>query len=160
MSVELVRVDFRLIHGQVITRWVPQLSINEVVVIDTDLSNDEFMRKVFHMAIPQNVNLRILNIKEAVESQKNGEYEKNRVLLLFKNIDELTKAIDEGLILDKVQVGGLGGGPGRKAVSNAITLDQEDANKLLSLEKKGIEIYFQTTPDYPLESLEKVLSRM
>lgn len=160
MSVELVRVDFRLIHGQVITRWVPQLSINEVVIIDTDLSNDEFMKQVFHMAIPQNVNLRILNIKEAVKSQKNDEYEKNRVLLLFKNINELVKAVDEGLILDEVQIGGLGGGPGRKAVSNAITLDQEDANKLLSLEKEGIEIYFQTTPDYPLESLEKVLKRM
>lgn len=160
MSVELVRVDFRLIHGQVITRWVPQLSINEIVVIDSDLCNDEFMKQVFHMAVPQNVSLRILNISEAVKSQKDGEYEKNRTLLLFKNIDELVKAVDEGLALDKVQIGGLGGGPGRKAVSNAITLDQEDANRLLDLEKEGIEVYFQTTPDYPLENLERVLKRM
>ena len=60
----------------------------------------------------------------------------------------------------KVQIGGLGGGPGRKAVNNAITLDRNDADTLLDLEKKGIEIYFQTTPDYPSETLQKAVSKL
>ena len=42
MSIELTRVDFRLIHGQVITRWLTQCQINEIVTIDTALSKDAY----------------------------------------------------------------------------------------------------------------------
>lgn len=160
MSVELTRVDFRLIHGQVITRWLTQCQITEIVTIDTALSKDAFMQEVFKMAAPKGVKITIVDIEKAVELQKSGAFEKNRVMLLFKGVDELSKAVTAGLKLEKVQIGGLGGGPGRKAVNNAITLDRNDADTLLDLEKKGIEIYFQTTPDYPSETLQKAVSKL
>lgn len=160
MSIELTRVDFRLIHGQVITRWLTQCQITEIVTIDTALSKDAFMQEVFKMAAPKGVKITIVDIEKAVELQKNGAFEKNRVMLLFKGVDELSKAVAAGLKLEKVQIGGLGGGPGRKAVNNAITLDRKDADTLLDLEKKSVEIYFQTTPDYPSETLQKAVSKL
>lgn len=160
MSVELTRVDFRLIHGQVITRWLTQCQITEIVTIDTALSKDAFMQEVFKMAAPKGVKITIVDIDKAVELQKSGAFEKNRVMLLFKGVDELSKAVTAGLKLEKIQIGGLGGGPGRKAVNNAITLDRKDADTLLDLEKKGVEIYFQTTPDYPSETLQKAVSKL
>ena len=150
MSIELTRVDFRLIHGQVITRWLTQCQINEIVTIDTALSKDAFMQEVFKMAAPKGVKITIVNVEDAVKRQQEGAFDKNRVMVLFK----------AGLKLEKVQIGGLGGGPGRKAVNNAITLDRADADTLLELEKMGIEIYFQTTPDYPSETLQKAVAKL
>jgi D-glucosaminate PTS system EIIB component len=160
MSVVLTRVDFRLIHGQVITRWLRQCEINEIVTVDTELSKDEFMQDVFKMAAPKGVKIRILSVEEAVKAEQNGELEKNRVLLLFKSVQELDNAVRVGLKLEEVQIGGLGGGPGRKAVNNAITLDRKDADTLLALEKMGISIYLQTTPDYPSETLQKAVAKL
>lgn len=160
MSIALTRVDFRLIHGQVITRWVTQKEINEIVTIDTALSKDTFMQEVFKMAAPKGIKITIVSIEDAVSKQANGYFDKNRVMILFKNVQELEAAIKAGLKLSEVQIGGLGGAAGRKAVHNAITLDQTDADVLLGLEKEGITIYFQTTPDYPSESLQKVLTRL
>lgn len=160
MSIELTRVDFRLIHGQVITRWLTQCQINEIVTIDTALSQDMFMQEVFKMAAPKGVKITIIDIEKAIKLQQEGAFEKNRVMILFKGVSELSKAIKAGLKLEKVQIGGLGGGPGRKAVNNAITLDREDADALLELEKMGTEIYFQTTPDYPSESLQKAVAKL
>ena len=57
MSIALTRVDFRLIHGQVITRWLTQCQINEIVTIDTTLSKDAFMQDVFKMAAPKGVKI-------------------------------------------------------------------------------------------------------
>ena len=57
MSIELTRVDFRLIHGQVITRWLTQCQINEIVTIDNDLNKDPFMQEVFKMAAPKGVKI-------------------------------------------------------------------------------------------------------
>lgn len=156
MSIELTRVDFRLIHGQVITRWLTQCQINEIVTIDTALSKDAFMQEVFKMAAPKGVKITIVNVEDAVKRQQEGAFDKNRVMVLFKGVAELNAAVQAGLKLEKVQIGGLGGGPGRKAVNNAITLDRADADTLLELEKMGIEIYFQTTPDYPSETLQKL----
>ncbi len=160
MSIELTRVDFRLIHGQVITRWLTQCQINEIVTIDTALSQDMFMQEVFKMAAPKGVKITIIDIEKAIKLQQEGAFEKNRVMILFKGVSELSKAIKAGLKLEKVQIGGLGGGPGRKAVNNAITLDRADADALLELEKMGTEIYFQTTPDYPSESLQKAVAKL
>ncbi|MEG0274354.1 MAG: PTS sugar transporter subunit IIB [Longicatena sp.] len=160
MGIELTRVDFRLIHGQVITRWLTQCQINEIVTIDTALSNDMFMQEVFKMAAPKGVKITIVAVEQAVKLQQEGAFDKNRVMVLFKGVNELNNAVEAGLKLDKVQIGGLGGGPGRKAVNNAITLDRADADVLLGLEAKGIEIYFQTTPDYPSETLQKAVAKL
>ena len=160
MSIELTRVDFRLIHGQVITRWLTQCQVNEIVTIDTALSKDAFMQEVFKMAAPKGVKITIVNVEDAVKRQQEGAFDKNRVMVLFKGVAELNAAVQAGLKLEKVQIGGLGGGPGRKAVNNAITLDRSDADTLLELEKMGIEIYFQTTPDYPSETLQKAVAKL
>ena len=160
MSIELTRVDFRLIHGQVITRWLTQCQINEIVTIDTALSKDALMQEVFKMAAPKGVKITIVNVEDAVKRQQEGAFDKNRVMVLFKGVAELNAAVQAGLKLEKVQIGGLGGGPGRKAVNNAITLDRADADTLLELEKMGIEIYFQTTPDYPSETLQKAVAKL
>ena len=160
MSIALTRVDFRLIHGQVITRWLTQCQINEIVTIDTTLSKDAFMQDVFKMAAPKGVKIKILDIPTAVQQQQEGAFDKNRVMVLFKNVQELHAACTAGLKLEEVQIGGLGGGPGRKAVNNAITLDRTDADLLLDLQKDGINIYFQTTPDYPSETLDKAVAKL
>lgn len=160
MGIVLTRVDFRLIHGQVITRWLTQLNVNEIITIDTVLSKDSFMQEVFKMAAPKGVKIRIVSVEEAVKIQQSQELEKNRVMVLFKNVQELNEAVNAGFVLKEVQIGGLGGGPGRKAVNNAITLDRVDADLLLNMEKNGVHIYFQTTPDYPSETLKDAVSKL
>ena len=72
MSIELTRVDFRLIHGQVITRWLTQCQINEIVTIDTALSKDAFMQEVFKMAAPKGVKITIVNVEDAVKRLAEG----------------------------------------------------------------------------------------
>lgn len=158
--IALTRVDFRLIHGQVITRWLKQCDINEIVTVDTELSKDVFMQDVFKMAAPKGVKISVLSSDDAVALQEKGGLEKNRVLMLFKSVKELHETVGKGLKLEEVQIGGLGGGPGRKAVNNAITLDRVDADQLLELENKGITVYFQTTPDYPSETLQNAVAKL
>lgn len=112
------------------------------------------------MAAPKGVKIKIYSTKEAVEKQQNGDFEKSKILLLFKTVSEIYTAVNEGLEIKEIQVGGLGGGPGRKAVHNAITLDQKDSDMLVELEKKGINIYFQTTPDYSKETLKNAIAKL
>ncbi|AEB07650.1 PTS system sorbose subfamily IIB component [Coriobacterium glomerans PW2] len=159
MSVKLARIDFRLIHGQVITNWTRILGINEIITIDEELRHDEFMQDVFKMAAPKGVRIKILSCEEAAQAQQQGEFERSSVMLLFKNVESLQRALKAGVKLDSVQVGGLGGAADRKVVHHAITLDQADLDTLVSIASTGIEVYFQTTADYSKATLEEISAK-
>ncbi len=67
--------------------------------------------------------------------------------------------MEAGLVLEKLQVGGLGGGPSRKVVFQNITLDDKDVEILKELNEKGIEIIFQTIPEDKPQKLAEVLKK-
>ena len=46
----LTRIDSRLIHGQVMTKWVNQVQANKIIVVSDELANDEFMRSIYLMS--------------------------------------------------------------------------------------------------------------
>lgn len=160
LPITLTRVDFRLIHGQVVTQWVKRSNANEIIIIDTALMKDPFMREVFEMAAPKGVRMKTLSTDQAVESQREGKFDNRRILILFKSVQQLHEAVEKGLELEEVQIGGLGGGPDRKPVNNAINLNREDADWLLELQDKSIHVYLQTTPDYPKMSLDNAVAKL
>ena len=153
------RIDFRLIHGQVMTQWIKRLDINRIVTVDDGVAAEDFLKEVFMMAAPKGVRVEIVSTEDAAKMQQEGGLEKDRCLMLFKTVPGLDKALKCGLKLAEVQVGGLGGGPGRRAVHNAITLDEKDAQTLKEIQDSGVRIYFQTTPDYAAEELDEVLAK-
>ena len=63
-EIGLVRVDSRLLHGQVVTRWIGQVGASEVIIFDDDLSQDEFMIEVFKMAAPNDVKLIVRGVND------------------------------------------------------------------------------------------------
>lgn len=67
MSANIVhaRVDYRLIHGQVITKWLKQCDAKRIVIIDDKLSKDEFLGSVYKMAAPTGIKVDIISVDEA-----------------------------------------------------------------------------------------------
>ena len=79
--------------------------------------------------------------------------------MLLPDIKTLSELAAKGVLVNKVQIGGLGGGPSRKVVYQNITLDDADANALQALSSQGVDIIFQTIPeDNPLK-FEDALNR-
>ena len=70
--IDLVRVDFRMIHGQVITQWVKKFSTQYIIAVDDELAEDDFMQEVYKMAAPRGVKVEILSIAKAVEKVGRG----------------------------------------------------------------------------------------
>ena len=58
-DINLVRIDFRLIHGQVVTKWVKQANANRIIIVNDMLAKDEFLASVYKMAAPSNVKVDI-----------------------------------------------------------------------------------------------------
>ncbi|MBP2631740.1 MAG: mannose/fructose/sorbose transporter subunit [Firmicutes bacterium] len=159
-EIKLVRVDFRLIHGQVITRWLKQTNANRIIVIDNKLSKDPFMSQVYVMAAPPGINVEMMSVDEAAASWAKNELGNGSLLMLFKTVSAALEALEKGIPFKRLQIGGLGAGPGRKVVYNQITLNKEDAEKLQKISDAGTEVFFQTVPEETSASLENIIKKL
>ena len=159
-EIKLVRVDFRLIHGQVITRWLKQTNANRIIVIDNKLSKDPFMSQVYVMAAPPGINVEMMSVDEAAASWGKNELGNGSLLMLFKTVSAALEALEKGIPLKRLQIGGLGAGPGRKVVYNQITLNKEDAEKLQKISDTGTDVFFQTVPEETSASLENIIKKL
>lgn len=159
-GIKLVRIDFRLIHGQVITKWSNKISATKIIVVNDALSKDEFMADIYVMAAPPGMTVDVISIDDFVENAKNGVYETGNILVLFRGIQDAKASVDRGLKFKQVQIGGLGSGDGRTSVVKGISIDEDDAEALLSVEASGAEVTFQVTPEEKKLSLESAVKKV
>jgi D-glucosaminate PTS system EIIB component len=158
-EIQMVRVDFRLIHGQVITKWIRQTSANRIVIINDVLASDEFMKSIYVMAAPANVEVEIYSVTTAIDLWKKNQMGEGKLFVLFKDIETTFRTIKGGIPIKDIQIGGLGAGPGRVAVFGPITFNEEDVELLKGLEKEGCRVYLHQVPDEPKMEFKKALER-
>jgi mannose/fructose/N-acetylgalactosamine-specific phosphotransferase system component IIB len=149
-EIVLARVDDRLIHGQVVVKWVNVVHADTIIIIDNSLAEDKYMQDVYKLAAPPGINVGVVKVKEFEEDLLGGKFEKNKLMLLFKNITTVKEALEAGIPIKKLNIGGIGkkSGSVSKQVAGSISLDEHDAKTLLELKEKwNLEIFFQVIPD-------------
>lgn len=157
-EIKLTRVDFRLMHGQVVTNWIKQVSADSILIVDDELAADKFLAQVFLMAAPPGIKVAIRSIEKAVHGLKNDIFQNKKMLILFKSVENVYRAVELGLPIDSLQIGGLGSGMNRKMISLELSINDQEAKMLTEVEQKGIRVYFQVTPKDPSISLSEVLN--
>jgi mannose/fructose/N-acetylgalactosamine-specific phosphotransferase system component IIB len=63
MDTALVRVDNRLVHGQILEAWVPFLQAACIIVVDDHVAGDFFRETVIKMAVPSEVEVIVSSVK-------------------------------------------------------------------------------------------------
>lgn len=159
-KIKLARVDFRLMHGQVVTTWLQQVSADSILILDDQLAKDKFLANVFLMAAPAGVKVGIRSIGKGVESFNNNVYKNKNLIILFKSVANAHKAIDLGLKLESLQIGGLGNSADKKMISNELSISKKEIELLDDIESKGIDISFQVTPKDEKLSLNDVKNKV
>ena len=142
------RIDERLIHGQIAAAWVGSLKIDRLMVIDAMAAKTEIQKIAIKMACPQGVKLSILSPGKAVANLNSGKYEGERVFIVVKGTETLKSVVEEGLELDKVNVGNISGKSNTKFVKKAVNVTPEDEAVFRELSGK-IHFTSQLVPTDP-----------
>lgn len=148
MAIELVRIDDRLIHGQVATTWTRNFEIEQILIINDAAKNDPVQHSVANFAVPVGVKVMIFGVKQFAEVMKKSEIKK-RTMLLFTNPIDIKFLVDEGLSITEVNAGGMRFKEGRKRLEKAISVTEEENQAFVDLMDKGIHINVQMVPKDP-----------
>jgi PTS system mannose-specific IIB component len=148
-----VRVDDRLIHGQVATRWATGLKVNRIMVIDDKVAVNEVEKSVLRMAAPTGVNTSILTVDKAANNIKNGNYQGQRVLVVIKTPEVAVQLLNAGLDVKKVNIGNLSNRPNTVQIKKSVSLSESERKAVDFLLEKGVEVTAQMVPDDPETSI-------
>lgn len=151
----LVRVDDRLIHGQVMTAWMKTYSKTEqIIVIDDKVANDEFMMSVLKNAAPEGIRTRAITEEKAIQVLKKGL--KHPSIILVKSICTMKSIINAGIDISAINIGGMGMREGRIPLYKNISADQEERACIRDFKARGIDVAIQITPAQQRIELDKV----
>lgn len=158
MAISLIRVDDRLIHGQVVMTWIRTIRCSQIKIIDDKTANDEFMCQLLHNVSPQGVALEIMEVSKAIAAYPEWETSPENVMIIVKTPIVLKEMAQAGIEFESINIGGIAITSGRKMFHRNIALSNDEKEFLLSQVKHGVDIYYQlTTSERRLPITEKML---
>jgi PTS system mannose-specific IIB component len=146
MKIVLVRVDNRLIHGQILEAWLPTTKANCIVVANNQLVAEGLRKRIMAAAVPRGIRVVIGSVPESVRFLASVEGPSLRVLVLFASPADALNAHALGLHFSHLNLGNLRRAQGEKRFGCSVTLDEGDVVTLKDLEARGVSIHLQCVP--------------
>ncbi|WP_294829650.1 PTS sugar transporter subunit IIB [uncultured Gilliamella sp.] len=157
MPINVARIDDRLIHGQVITTWVKNYDIEQVLVINDKVANDKVQQSVLTMSAPAGLKVLVFGVQQFIEILKKTPIKK-RTMLLFTNSIDVDVMVSAGLELEKLNVGGMRMQNGRHQLSRAVSVTPEEELAFKNLINKNVIVEVQMVPKDPIVLLKSLIS--
>jgi len=155
--IPFVRVDNRLIHGQVVEAWLPELKVGRVVVADDEAAKSPLIRAAMGLAMPSSIEVRIQPVADVPYAALAAD--KVKTLILFRDVTGPLAAHDKGLALALVNLGNVHFATGRRQVSPSVFLAKEELEKLRALSRLGVEVEARAVPAERPVSLTEMVER-
>ncbi|EMV7410281.1 TPA: PTS mannose transporter subunit IIAB [Enterobacter soli] len=140
MVIGLARIDDRLIHGQVATRWTKETNVKRIIVVSDDVAADKVRSTLLTQVAPPGVTAHVVDIAKMLRVYNNPKYAGERVMLLFTNPTDVERIVEGGVKISSVNIGGMAFRQGKTQVNNAISVDEKDIEAFNKLNARGIEL--------------------
>jgi PTS system mannose-specific IIB component len=160
MPIALVRVDNRLLHGQILETWIPRLGIGEVVVADDEAAASPLARAAMTLCVPPEVPARIVAVRDVPWAALAGG--RPAVLVLLRDVAALLAARAAGLtpaLAPAVNLGNVHFGPGRRPVTPSVFLSGGEVAALRSLSEEGFRIEARAIPSESPAGIDEIERR-
>lgn len=155
-KLNMVRVDYRMVHGQIVAKWIKFRPVDRLILADDSLVDDPFMGDIYRMAVPD----REVDIVKLGDVQTAIDRKNDTMLLIFKDVASAYTVYKNGLQLPELNVGAVQNSAQRKAVVQGVALSVEEYEKLSEMKAEGVNVFLQPIPEndpVSLGSIEKKL---
>jgi mannose/fructose/N-acetylgalactosamine-specific phosphotransferase system component IIB len=145
VSALTVRVDDRLVHGQVVVGWARALNLRHLVLVDDEIRASAWEQDLYRMGVPAGVELEFASVAEAGLGFSRWVAEGGRTMVILGNIDTLVRLCATAPVR-RVNLGGLHAGEGRRQRLPYVFLTDGELGQLRALAAGGVEVTAQDVP--------------
>ena len=155
--IKLLRVDHRLLHGQVAFSWTQELGVDCILIANDDVPNNEIRKTAMKLAKPQGVKLVIKNISDSIKALKSGVTDKYKLFIVVESVADAYSLATAYPQIDHINLGGTKPADGTKQISKAINVTNDDESKLKELVNQGCEIEIRQVPNDKKELYKEMM---
>ena len=154
--IKMLRVDHRLLHGQVGISWKSALDIDCILIANDKVPVDSLRKQAVKMAKPEGVKLVIKNIDDSISAINSGVTDKYKLFIVVETIDDAARLCHECGI-EKLNLGGTKYQEGARSISKVVSVNDAEVQTLKALVEEGVDVEIRMVPGDPAVKLEKVL---
>ncbi len=152
----MVRIDDRLIHGQVIAGWCPQINPDHLVLCNDEVAANEWECELYHDAA-SGYKTSICSVDGTVCLLRRQETKHERVFLIVESPHVIVRLVEQGIHPETVIVGGMHYQPGKRKVTDFIYIDDDDLRNFQFLVNRNIKLEAKNVPSGKAIDLEERL---
>lgn len=146
MDIRLVRIDDRLIHGQVATVWSKATGIERILVISDEVARDDLRKFLLKQAAPPSIKSNVITKQKMIEVYHDQLFDGMKVMLLFATPKDVLEVVEAGVDLKSVNIGGMRFSGGKRMVTNFVSVNDEDVRVFEKLADFGVELEIRQVP--------------
>ncbi len=159
-----IRVDDRLIHGQVAMVWTKELNAPLLVVANDEAAKNEVMQMTLKMAVPNGMKLLIRSVEEAIGIFNDPRGKDKRMFVIVNSVVDANKIAQNVEDIETVNVANAGrfdksDPKSKKMIFPSVQLNPvelEAAKELANLER--VDSYNQVLPSNSKLKLKEALN--
>ena len=138
-----LRVDERLIHGQVVMGWGVPLEINRLILANDEVAGKAGDRELYLQIIPEEMGGAVLTVAQALAETPEIRRSGVRCLAVVRTVEEARQWIESGNAPDLLILGGVHQRPGRRALLDYVSLSDDEIEMVKSIARRQIKIVCQ-----------------
>ena len=160
MVIGLARIDDRLIHGQVATRWTKETNVTRIIVVSDEVAADNVRKTLLTQVAPPGVTAHVVDVAKMIRVYNNPKYAGERIMLLFTNPTDVERLVEEGVKITTVNIGGMAYRQGKTQVNNAVSVDEKDIEAFKQLNARGIELEVRKVSNDPKLKMMDLIAKI
>ncbi|AIY84623.1 PTS system sorbose subIIB component family protein [Clostridium baratii str. Sullivan] len=155
-----IRIDDRLIHGQVAARWSTGLGASRIMVANDEVAADEMQKGILRMVAPPGIATSIISKEKAATNILAEKYANQKVLLVLKSPKDALDLMDRGLEIKEINVGNMAKRDNTVQIKKSLSITKEEFEDFKELMNRGVRLTARMVPDESEVLLENFLSKV
>lgn len=146
LQIKWVRIDSRLLHGQVAMAWSKEIRPDRIIVVSDNVAHDELRKNLITQAAPPGIKANVCPVSKLIEIAHDPRFSRTSALLLFEFPQDVVRVIEGGVPLDHINVGSMAHSAGKIAINGTVSIDADDARAFKALHDHGCKLGWQKVP--------------
>ena len=146
--IKLVRLDYRLLHGQVCFTWVQHVSASRVIIVDNASANDDLKKSPLKLAKPQGVRLNVFTLEQILAKMPKVKQLNENIIVIFGDVHDLATFCQAHPEVGEVNYGATANRPGATQLDQSVFLLPSEIEDTRTILATGVKIYSQQTPSH------------
>lgn len=151
-----IRVDERLIHGQVLVKWLSSCDSDMVLIVDDAMKGNPILQSIMQRTLPKAYQLKVLKYEELAEFLEQKEF-CSEPFILVREIADVKCLEENGVMFEEINIARMPYAAGKEKVSDSVYINQSEKDIIRYFLNKGSRVFVQMVPDSEIIYLDHIL---